>query len=108
MKQVLAKVGEIQKECLIRKLKSSRSVPTLTPAIVQAPQDRGTGHLERVKLLRFSGSPEDYAEFKYQFKELCGGERYPAIIELTQLRQKVLKEAAEALVGLTRPDQAWE
>ena len=34
--------------------------------------------------------------------------KYPAIIELTQLRQKVPRDAATALVGLKLPEQAWE
>ena len=108
VRQVLSKVGSIRKECLVRKLRVPVLVPVLTPAAVDPALPRGTGHLERVKLPQFSGRPEEYAEFKSQFKQLCGGERYPAIIELTQLRQKIPKEAAAALTGLTRPDQAWE
>ena len=43
-----------------------------------------------------------------QFRELCGGEKYPAVIELTQLRQKIPKEAVCAIAGLTEPSQAWD
>ena len=74
-----------------------------TPAVPAAPYTHGSGHLERVKLPHYSGKTEEYAEFKMQFRELCGGEKYPAIIELTELRQKVPKEAVGAIAGMTEP-----
>ena len=73
------------------------------PAVCQ----RRGGFLERVRLPAFSGSIEDYGKFKVQFVELCLGENYTNMIELSQLRQKLPKEAVALLVGLTSPAVAW-
>ena len=80
------------------------SVPVSTPA--HSCQRRG-GFLERVKLPTFSGSVEDFGEFKTQFQELCQGEGFTGVIELAQLRQKLPKDAVAMLRGLTTPDEAW-
>ena len=69
-------------------------------------QRRG-GFLERVKLPTFSGSVEDFGEFKTQFQELCRGESFTGVVELAQLRQKLPKDAIAMLRGLTTPDEAW-
>ena len=89
------------------------SLAPQAPAVVQsaapAPatcQRRG-GFLERVKLPSFSGSVEDYGEFRAQFIVLCRGENYTDVIELAQLSQKLPKEAAALLVGLTSPAVVW-
>ena len=81
------------------------------PAVVSASephscQIRG-GFLERVKLPTFSGSVEDYGEFKTQFQELCRGESFTGVIELAQLRQKLPRDAVAMLRGLSTPDEAW-
>ena len=106
--QVNSKTSDIKKACLKIHLEKPRTIPALTPAATVGCGTRAQGHLERVKLPFFTGKIEEYAEFKLQFKELCGGERYPGIIELTQLRQKLPKEAVAALAGLTNPADAWE
>ena len=80
------------------------SEPASTPA--HSCQRRG-GFLERVKLPTFSGSVEDFGEFKTQFQELCQGEGFTGVIELAQLRQKLPKDAIAMLRGLTTPDEAW-
>ena len=68
---------------------------------------RRGGFLERVKLPQFSGSVEDYGEFKTQFQELCKGESYTEVIELAQLRQKLPKDALAILCGLSDLKTAW-
>ena len=68
---------------------------------------RSGGFLERVRLPQFSGSVEDYGEFKGQFRELCRGESYTSVIELAQLRQKLPKDEVALLVGLVSPEAAW-
>ena len=60
-----------------------------------------------MRLPHFSGSVEDYGEFKGQFQELCRGESYTSVIELAQLRQKLPKDAVALLVGLVSPETAW-
>ena len=107
-KHVTGKLGTIKESCLGCRMKRIDPVALLTPASPAPVWHRGSGHLERVKLPLFSGWSEEYAEFNMQFRELCGGEKYPEIIELTQLRQKVPKEAVQAIAGLTDPTQAWE
>ena len=97
----------MHKDCFLRRVRPIPSPPTITPAVHGGCLSHGSGHLERVKLPHFSGKVEEYMDFKMQFKELCGGKRYPAVIELTQLQQKLPKEAVVSLVGLTRPDEAW-
>ena len=84
---------------------------TAASTTAQAPtvgvcQRRG-GYLERVKLPSFSGSVEDFGEFRAQFQELCHGENYTDVIELAQLRQKLPKEAVSLLVGITTAAVAW-
>ena len=108
LEQVNVKAGQLKKACLKIRLSKPNAVPVLTPATSVVCGTRAVGHLERVKLPFFSGRIEEYADFKLQFQELCGGERYPGIIELTQLRQKIPKEAVAALAGLTSPSIAWE
>ena len=60
-----------------------------------------------MKLPQFSGSVEDYGEFKCQFRELCSGENYTGVIELAQLRTKLPRDAVALLVGLVSPEAAW-
>ena len=69
-------------------------------------QRRG-GFLERVRLPVFSGSIEDYGEYKTQFQELCKGEAYSEVVELAQMRQKLPKEAVTLICGITTPAAAW-
>ena len=100
--QVMAKAGSIRGS-----LARPAEVP-VTGAVAEVGRcQRGGGFLERVKLPTFSGSIEDYGEFKCQFKELCRGEQYTGVIELAQLRQKLPKDAVALLVGLVTPDAAW-
>ena len=68
---------------------------------------RRGGFLERVKLPTFSGSIEDYAEYKTHFQELCRGEAYTDVIILAQMRQKLPKEALTLIYGLSTPAEAW-
>ena len=81
-------------------------------APVRAATDGGgvrlAGHLEKIKLPQFQGSVEDYAEFNSQFCQLCSSEHYSAVLELSQLKTKLPKEAVQAIVGLTDPTTAWE
>ena len=60
-----------------------------------------------MKLPQFSGSVEDYGEFKTQFQELCKGEQYTDVIELAQLRQKLPRDALSLLGGLSDVKTAW-
>ena len=81
--------------------------PVVVPATVSSGCQRRGGFLERVKLPQFTGSVEDYGEFKCQFRELCSGESYTSVVELAQLRQKLPKDAVALLVGLVSPEAAW-
>ena len=100
--QVMAKVGAIR---------GSMARPAEVAAVATAseanPCQRRGGFLERVKLPQFSGSVEDYGEFKCQFRELCSGENYTGVIELAQLRTKLPQDATALLVGLVSPEAAW-
>ena len=79
-----------------------------TPAVSEPHScHKKGGYLERVKLPTFSGSIEDFGEFKTQFQELCRGESFTGVIELAQLRQKLPKDAVGMLRGLTTPEEAW-
>ena len=100
--QVMAKVGSVRGS-----LARPAEVPVAAPTGEPVRCLRGGGFLERVKLPQFSGSIEDYGEFKCQFQELCRGEQYTGVIELAQLRQKLPKDAVALLVGLVTPDAAW-
>ena len=100
--QVMAKAGTIRES-----LSSPAAVQVAPPAREVVRCQRGGGFLERVKLPQFSGSVEDYGEFKCQFQELCRGENYTCVIELAQLRQKLPKDAVALLVGLVSPEAAW-
>ena len=68
---------------------------------------RRGGFLERVRLPMFTGSIEDYTEYKTQFQELCRGEAYTDVIILAQMRQKLPKEALTLIYGLSTPAEAW-
>ena len=100
--QVMAKAGSIRGS-----LARPAGVPVAAQVVDVGRCQRGGGFLERVKLPQFSGSVEDYGEFKCQFQELCRGENYTRVIELAQLRQKLPKDAVALLVGLVSPDAAW-
>ena len=100
--QVMAKAGSIRGS-----LARPAGIPVVAPTADVGRCQRGGGFLERVKLPQFSGSIEDYGEFKCQFQELCRGEHYTGVIELAQLRQKLPKDAVALLVGLVTPDAAW-
>ena len=100
--QVMAKAGTIRGS-----LAKSAEVPVAAPARETGGCQRRGGFLERVRLPQFSGSVEDYGEFKCQFQELCHGESYTSVIELAQLRQKLPKDAVALLVGLVSPEAAW-
>ena len=67
------------------------SVPVLAQSLVPTTCQRRGGFLERVKLPVFSGSVEDFGEFKTQFQELCRGENFTGVVELAQLRQNSQK-----------------
>ena len=69
---------------------------------------KATGHVEKVKLPTFSGKQEDFAEFRCQFRELCRGEGYTAILELAQLKMKLPREALATIAGLQCPELAWK
>ena len=89
------------------RLARSGTVPSLPVSTTSHACQRRGGFLERVKLPTFSGSVEDFGEFKTQFQELCQGEGFTGVIELAQLRQKLPKDAVAMLRGLTTPDEAW-
>ena len=93
LEQVNVKAGELKKACFKIRLNKPSAVPVLTPATPVVCGTRAVGHLERVKLPFFSGRIEEYADFKLQFQELCGGERYPGIIELTPERYNSAKRS---------------
>ena len=101
-KQVMAKVGTIRGS-----LAQPAEVVVAAAVNAAVPCQRRGGFLERVKLPQFSGSVEDYGEFKCQFRELCSGESYTGVIELAQLRTKLPRDAVALLVGLTSPEAAW-
>ena len=92
---------------------SKRSMAVAPPPVEVASSSepgagcRRGGFLERVKLPTFSGSLEDYGEFKCHFRELCVGESYSHVIEIAQLRQKLPREATALICGLTTPDEVW-
>ena len=69
---------------------------------------KATGHVEKVKLPTFSGRQEDFAEFRCQFRELCAGEGYTAILELAQLKMKLPRDALSTIAGLQCPELAWK
>ena len=71
------------------------------------PCHRTSGHVEKVRLPQFSGKQEEFAEFRGQFRELCRGEGYTAILEMAQLKTKLPREALTAIAGLQDPDVAW-
>ena len=73
-------MSSIKKEGRRFRKRDTPTVPVLTPAASTSGCSRIQGHLERVRLLQLSGKSDDYAEFKTLFQQLCGGERYPAII----------------------------
>ena len=100
--QVMAKAGAIRGS-MAKPAEASVVAPTSEASSCQ----RRGGFLERVKLPQFSGSVEDYGEFKCQFRELCSGENYTSVIELAQLRQKLPRDAVALLVGLVSPEAAW-
>ena len=102
-----AKIAQVKREFWKGQPRSAPAVPDLTPAALRLSCGRSSGHLEKVRLPNFSGKTKDYTDFKLQFQLLCGGEKYPEIIEITQLRLKVPKEAALAIAGLTSPAEAW-
>ena len=102
------KMDHIKCEYWKFKRRAAPALPILTPAAVSATCSRARGHLEKVRLPNFSGRSEDYAEFKMLFQQLCGGEMYPSVIELTQLRQKIPKDAVQTIAGLTSPEEAWK
>ena len=102
-RQTTTRIAEVR-----RSLATAPEPPAEAPVpSVMTYQPRG-GYLERVRLPLFSGSVEDYGEFKTQFQELCKGEHYSGVIELAQLRQKLPKEAVALLTGLATPDVAWK
>ena len=100
--QVMSKAGAIRGS-----MAKPSDVPAATPTSESSSCQRRGGYLERVKLPQFSGSVEDYGEFKSQFRELCSGENYTSVIELAQLRTKLPRDAASLLVGLVSPEAAW-
>ena len=100
--QVMSKAGTIC-ESLSKPAEATVAAPSKDTGRCQ----RSGGFLERVRLPQFSGSVEDYGEFKGQFQELCRGESYTSVIELAQLRQKLPKDAVALLVGLVSPEAAW-
>ena len=100
--QVMAKVGTIRGS-----MAKPAEVAVAATASEANPCQRRGGFLERVKLPQFSGSVEDYGEFKCQFRELCSGENYTGVIELAQLRTKLPRDAVALLVGLVSPEAAW-
>ena len=102
------KMDNIKREYWKFKRRAAPALPVLTPAAVSSACSRTQGHLEKVRLPNFSGRSEDYAEFKMLFQQLCGGEMYPSVIELTQLRQKIPKDAVQTIAGLTSPGEAWK
>ena len=79
--------------------------PTHTDATVPR---KSTSHVEKVKLPTFSGRQEDFAEFRCQFRELCAGEGYTAILELAQLKMKLPRDALSTIAGLRCPELAWK
>ena len=93
-----------------RRMARCEPVPSL-PAGVSSSEphscQRRGGFLEQVKLPTFSGSVEDFGEFRTQFQELCRGENFTGVIELAQLRQKLPRDAVAMLRGLSTPDEAW-
>ena len=100
--QVMAKAGSIRGS-----MAKPAEVAVAAPASEASSCQRRGGFLERVKLPQFSGSVEDYGEFKCQFRELCSGENYTCVIELAQLRTKLPRDAVALLVGLVSPEAAW-
>ena len=89
-----------------RAWKFRKSQPPSKPMEVP-PYRRSGGFVEKVRLPVFTGSIEDYAEFKGQFRQLCSGEGYTEIIELAQMRQKLPKEAVDLIAGLSSTSKAW-
>ena len=68
---------------------------------------RAAGHVEKVRLLVFSGQVEEWTDFRSEFQQLCNGEKYSPVVELAQLRHKIPKEAVVAITGLSSPAVAW-
>ena len=69
---------------------------------------RGISRLERISLPRFSGRLEEYADFKRVFQELTQSEAYPDCFMLTQMRERLPKEAVALLAGVTCVATAWK
>ena len=87
---------------------ASRSEPSVLRDDRSRSCSRSAGHVEKVKLPTFNGRQEDFAEFRNQFRELCAGERYTAVLELAQLKMKLPREALYAISGLQCPEEAWK
>ena len=75
---------------------------------VIATNRRGISRLERIALPRFSGKLEEYHDFKRIFKGLTVAEDLPECFMLTQLRDRLPKEAVELLAGVTEVGIAWK
>lgn len=67
-----------------------------------------SNQLEKVKLPSFSGTLEDYTEFKFQFHELCNLEHVPEVMQLAQLRTKIPATVMAMLVGIKDLNKAWK
>ena len=67
----------------------------------------GAAHLQRVKLPRFDGKPENWGEFKRKFKELTKTINCSPVLELTYLAEQLSEAAGRYIVGITDPAKAW-
>ena len=65
-------------------------------------------HLERIKLSPFSGSVEDWPEFKRVFRDLVASARYTDSCYLQQLRAQIPAVACSLIAGVTSVSEAWE
>ena len=74
----------------------------------QVGAPRGISRLERVALPRFSGKLEEFADFRRLFKELTNAEACTDVFLMVQLRERIPKEAAGLLAGVTESREAWE
>jgi hypothetical protein len=63
--------------------------------------------LKRVKIPRFNGKVGDWAEFRHTFLAVVQMGNYPEIIQFTQFKSRLLKEAVALIAGLCEGEIIW-
>ena len=77
------------------------------PVVQQSLPGSGAAHLERARLPKFDGKPENYFEFKRRFQELVKTVKCSPVLEMTYLVDHLAVEAAKYVRGIREPVKAW-